>query len=154
MVMRDSKLESEEYLGQIGVGRISRTIWRILSVGASQRMHSVPSNAGPYWMTEAEKLSNRNNSPSSKKIKRFRNKGDLLKKLQSKGVSAKGRKDKLQILCKQKNIPIEEELDEVVEGWKGKLKGMLKILWERGFINPAKKRKITCSMARRMLSER
>jgi hypothetical protein len=40
-------------------------------------------------------------------------------------VSAKGRKDELQILCMQKNIPIEEELDEVVEGWEEKPKGML-----------------------------
>jgi hypothetical protein len=54
-------------------------------------------------------------------------------------VSAKGRKDELQIMCKQKNIPIEEELDEVVEGWEGKPKGrMLQIQWEQGFINPAK----------------
>ena len=49
---------------------------------------------------------------------------------------AKGRKDELQILCKQNNIPIEEELDEVLEGWEGKLKGMLQLLWERGFVDP------------------
>jgi hypothetical protein len=54
-------------------------------------------------------------------------------------VSAKGRKDKLQILCKQKNIPIEEELDEVVERWEGKPKGILQILWERCFVDPSKK---------------
>jgi hypothetical protein len=40
-----------------------------------------------------------------------------------------------------KKKPIEEEVDEVVEGWEGKLKqGMLQILWEQGFINPAKKK--------------
>jgi hypothetical protein len=111
-----------------------------LSVGASQTMNFVPSDAGPYWMTEAEKHSNRKDRPSGKKIKRFRNKGDLLKHLQSRGVSAKGRKEKMQILCKQKNIPIEEELDEVVEGWEGKPKGMLQILWERGFVDPSKKK--------------
>jgi hypothetical protein len=32
----------------------------------------------------------------------------------------------------KKNIPSEEELNEVVEGWEGKPKGMLHILWERG----------------------
>jgi hypothetical protein len=55
-------------------------------------------------MTDAEKHSNRNDSPSRKKIKQFRKteEGDLLKELQSKGVSVKGRKDKLQIMCKQK----------------------------------------------------
>jgi hypothetical protein len=103
-------------------------------------MHFVPSDAGPYWTTEVGKLSNRKASPSGKKIKLFRNKGDLLKVLQSKGVSAKGRKDKLQIMCKQKNIPVEEELDEVVGGWEGRPKGILQIPWERGFINLAKKK--------------
>ncbi len=44
-------------------------------------------------------------------------------------MSAKGRKDGLQIVCKQKNIPIvEEELDKVFEGWEGKLNGMLQAL--------------------------
>jgi hypothetical protein len=85
--------ELEEHLGQFG---------GLLSVGASQRMHFVPSNVGPYWMTDAEKHSNRKDSPFGKKIKQFQNKGDLLKELQSKGVSAKGRKDKLQILCSKK----------------------------------------------------
>jgi hypothetical protein len=129
--MSESKTGSAEYLGQFG---------GLLSVGASQTMNFVPSDAGQYWMTEAEKHSNRKDRPSGKTIKRFRNKGDLLKELQSRGVLAKGRKDKLQILCKQNNIPIEEELDEGVEGWEGKPKGMLQILWERGFVDPSKKK--------------
>jgi hypothetical protein len=45
-VMRESKIELAEYIGQFG---------GLLSVGASQRMNFVPSDAGPYWMTEAEK---------------------------------------------------------------------------------------------------
>jgi hypothetical protein len=63
-------------------------------------MHFVPSNARPYWMTDAEKHSNRKDSLSGEKRKQFQNEGYLLKELQSKGVSAKGTKDKLQILCK------------------------------------------------------
>jgi hypothetical protein len=70
LVIRESKIESAEYLGQFG---------GLLSVGASQTMNFVPSDAGPYWMTEAEKHSNRKDRPSGKKIKRFRNKVDLLK---------------------------------------------------------------------------
>ena len=53
-------MESKEYLGQFG---------GLLSVGASQRMHFVPSDAGPYWMTDAEKHLNRKDRPSGKKIK-------------------------------------------------------------------------------------
>jgi hypothetical protein len=41
-------------------------------------MHFVPSNAGPYWMTDAEKLANRKDTSEEKKIKQFQNKGDLL----------------------------------------------------------------------------
>jgi hypothetical protein len=43
-------------------------------------------------------------------------------------VSVKRRKDKLQIMCKPKDLQIEEELDEVVEGWEGMPKGMLQIV--------------------------
>jgi hypothetical protein len=55
-------------------------------------------------------------------------------------VSAKGTKDEIQILCKNKDVPIQEELEEVVEGWENKPKGMLQILWERGYGDPEKKK--------------
>jgi hypothetical protein len=55
-------------------------------------------------------------------------------------VSAKGGKDNLPVLCKNKDIPIEEEINKIIKGWEGKPKGMLQILWERGFIDPAKKK--------------
>jgi hypothetical protein len=38
-------------------------------------------------------------------------------------------------LCAQRNLPITIEEQEVKEGWLGKPKGMLQILWERGWIN-------------------
>jgi hypothetical protein len=44
-------------------------------------------------------------------------------------------------MCKQKYISIEEELDEVVERWEGKPKGMLQILLEQGFIKIRQKKK-------------
>jgi hypothetical protein len=53
-------------------------------------------------------------------------------------LSAKGIKDELQVLCKNKDIPIVEQLEEVVNGWEQKPKGMLQIVWE--IIDPAKKK--------------
>jgi hypothetical protein len=50
--------------------------------------------------------------------------------LQAKGVPA----------FQTQDLPIEEDFDEVVEGWEEKPKGMLQILWQRGFIDPAKKK--------------
>ena len=34
-------------------------------------------------------------------------------------------------------IAIEERKNKVIKGWEGKAKGMLQVLWERGFINTA-----------------
>ena len=33
-----------------------------------------------------------------------------------------------------------------MEGWEGKVKGMLQILWERGFIDPGKMNKLDHSL--------
>jgi hypothetical protein len=98
------------------------------------------SDVGPFWMSADESELNRKDHLTTETIKRFRNKSNLLKDLQAKGVSATGMKDELQVLCKNKDIPIVEQLDEVVEGCEQKPKGMLQILWERGFIDPAKKK--------------
>jgi hypothetical protein len=43
---------------------------------------------------------------------------------------SKGKKSRATNSVQAKQLPIEEELDEVVEGWEGKPKGMLQILWE------------------------
>ena len=134
-VMRDTRLETEDYFGEYKEDGLTA-----LQVGDTQRMGFISTDTGPYWMTVAEREISRHDRPTGKTIKRFRNKTDLLKDLQAKGVSGKGRKDELQILCKNQNVPIEEELEETVEGWEGKPKGMLQILWERGFLDPAKKK--------------
>jgi hypothetical protein len=132
--MRETKIESNEYLGPF---RHELTV----QVGTIQRMHFVASDIGPYWLTTEERELNRTDRPTGKKIKRFRNKRDLQKDLEAKGVTAKGAKYELQALCKNKDIPIEEEIADVIEGWEGKAKGMLQILWERGFIDPGKTNK-------------
>ena len=33
------------------------------------------------------------------------------------------------------NIAVEEEVDEYSQGWEGQAKGLLQVLWERGFVN-------------------
>jgi hypothetical protein len=111
-----------------------------IEVGTSQKMLFASTDVKPFWLSPEERESNRNDLITGKIIKRFRNKSNLLKDLQAKGVSAKLTKDELQILCKNKDVPIQEELDEVVEGWENRPKGMLQIVWERGFIDPEKRK--------------
>jgi hypothetical protein len=41
----------------------------------------------------------------------------------------------LQAACQNNGISVEEEISHVIEGWEGNPKGMLQVLWERGFIN-------------------
>ena len=122
-IMSETKLETEEYFGPF-----SEDNELTLQIGDTQRMVFWSTDPGPYWMSIAERETNRYHRPTGKTIKRFRNKSDLLRDLQAKGVSGKGRKDELQILCKNQDVPIEEEHEEVVEGWEGKPKGMLQIL--------------------------
>ena len=52
---------------------------------------------------------------------------------------AKGTLKQLQTICERNNLPIEKIEQKIVEGWSGKPKGMLQVLWERGFIDPDKK---------------
>jgi hypothetical protein len=62
--------------------------------------------------------------------------------LEAKGVTAKGTKDELQALCKNKDMPVKEEVDDAIEGWKGKRRACCKILWERGFNDPGEPNKL------------
>jgi hypothetical protein len=57
--------------------------------------------------------------------------------LRAKGVSAKGNKVAIIELCKQNNTPCKVATKTVKEGWMGKPKGMLQMLWERGCVDPA-----------------
>ena len=49
---------------------------------------------------------------------------------------AKGKKQAIQSKAQEHNLPrIEETKAKVIEGWENKPKGLLQILWERGFID-------------------
>ena len=67
--------------------------------------------------------------------KRKLTKKELEEQLTNNGIEARGTAKKLQQLCKDQGLPIEIEERKIIEGWVGKLKGMLQVLWERGFID-------------------
>jgi hypothetical protein len=63
----------------------------------------------------------------------------LKKYLQAKGALGMGDKKNLQQLCALNNIPIEISMQGIIaEGWEGKAKEMLQILFECGHIDPSK----------------
>ena len=126
--MRDSKIE------EVGPNRTPLT----LKVGDVQQMQFKIDDVGPCWMSAAQRESSRNDRPSGKTKMTKRNAADLKRDLQGKGVLGLGDKKELQRLSTLNNIPIEMSVETIIEGWAGKSKGMLQILFERGYIDPTK----------------
>ena len=62
-------------------------------------------------------------------------KKELSDKLLSSGLTIKGKLKDLQRAASNIRLPIEEMKQKVIEGWEGKPKGLLQILWERGWID-------------------
>ena len=68
-----------------------------------------------------------------------RNRTELDIDLRALGISTKGKnKRELAELCQQHQIATLKNVEKVKEGWEGKPKGLLQILWERGLIDGAK----------------
>ena len=129
-IMRDSIIKSQEFLGP--------HLPRPLTVGTTQRMFYLPTDMGPFHLSAERKEQNKFDRRTGNVVKKKRNKNELQNLLQQKKVSAKGNAAAIQQLAKNQDIPLEIEIDEIEEGWVGKPKGMMQILWERGFIDETK----------------
>ena len=67
-----------------------------------------------------------------------RNRSELELDLIGRGISTKGKnKRELVEICEQHHIAITKNEDKIKEGWEGKPKGLLQVLWERGLIDNA-----------------
>jgi DNA-binding transcriptional regulator YhcF (GntR family) len=126
--MRKSKMETQEFLGPFPA---------MLKVGEYQHMVYQAEDAGPFFKTDAERQSSKLDSLTGTSKRKIRRKDAMEKDLREKGVRAKGNKVAIVELCKQNNVPYKETTETINEGWMGKPKGMLQVLWERGFIDPA-----------------
>jgi hypothetical protein len=67
----------------------------------------------------------------------------LRKDLHAKGVHTGGHKKELKKRYKEAGISVQITIQEITEGWEGKPKEMLQILFERGFINPERMNEYT-----------
>ena len=71
-------------------------------------------------------------------------KEELVKKLAEKGITAAGNLVQVQKLARERNIPIiKENIPKIKEGWETKPKGLLQVLWERGFIDASNLKQYT-----------
>jgi hypothetical protein len=121
--MRKSKKETEEFLGPFPA---------IPEVGRYQHMVFQDLDSGPWHKSEAEHLASKSDCQTGDSRTKIR-KQDAMEI----DLRAKGNKFAIVELCKQNDVPYQVMTETILEGWSGKPKGMLQILWERGFIDPA-----------------
>jgi len=67
----------------------------------------------------------------------------VIAKLREKEIMATGSLKALKKLCDQNQVPTAEFIQKIKQGWVGKQKGLLQILWERGWIDIASLGKYT-----------
>ena len=126
--LHDSKIEREHgYLGNFP---------RTLKPGDVQKMTFQPGDDGPFYLTPAQREERREDKlVRDKTVKKRLKKEELIKHLREIGIETNGTLKKLQELCRLHNLPTEVIEQKNVEGWEGKQKGLLQVLWERGFID-------------------
>jgi hypothetical protein len=133
--MRESVIKEENgYLG---------THTRTLNVGDTQKFIFQPGDDGPFWMTQAERDLNRHERVLPQPLnaqQQTRNKTIAELKLELGPLnilnsSRQYRLAELQELARNNNIELTVVRTRVKKGWEGQAKGLLHVLWERGWIN-------------------
>ena len=112
---------------------------KCLNVGDIQQMSFQPTDPGPFYLLPEEREARRNDVRSNDTQKKKYTKRQLCDKIMEKTnglTKPKGNLKEIQQVAVQLNIPLDYTRSKVIEGWQSKPKGMLQILWERGFINP------------------
>ena len=111
---------------------------RKINVGDTQSMIFSAEDEGPYYLSPRERESMREDRIIGVKIHKF-TVSELRSKLLATGVRNPPRRaSKLKEMCTEKAIPLQKEVPKIQEGWVGKPKGKLQILFERGFIDVSK----------------
>jgi len=114
---------------------------KTLSVGDEQSMMFTETDQGPFYVNEPQRSENKYDQATGEKNKRDLKKSELIALLQSKiGLTLPSSNSKtlaeLQTIATMHGISTQTEEDIIIQGWMNKPKGLLQILWERGWIDP------------------
>ena len=96
---------------------------------------------GPFWMSDADREKCKEDQQSGDNKQRNKTKVEMLVDLQREGVDTSKRRyllQELQELCRENSIPLQVTEQNIAPGWLNKPKGLLQILWERGYIDESK----------------
>jgi hypothetical protein len=145
--MRESKIK--EHDGYLGMYQ------HTLSVGDIQSFTFQPGDFGPFWMTFEERELNRHHRilPPLPGIPRTRNKtiAELKTDLAPFNVLNDRRQyrlTELQELARANNIDHKTIRIREKKGWQGQPKGLLQVLWERGWIDESQIEKYTMDLSK------
>ena len=129
--MRDSKIENNTYLGPHS---------RILQVGDIQKMCFQSNDPGPFWLLPEQRNTSKNDCESQDSETKKYTKRELLTEIKNRtGMQPqRGTLKEIQKVAIANDLPIEYERRKIKEGWVGKAKGMLQVLYEREFIDTEK----------------
>ena len=110
-------------------------------VGDAQCMQFKADDEGPFNLTPEKRLMKKNPTPTGRVVTKKKTKGELLNELkQQNGFTVSGYYtfEQLENQARNFNLPLEKTQEIVEPGWVGANKGLLQVLWERGFVDATK----------------
>lgn len=146
-LMRESQIK--EHNGYLGMHA------RTLNVGDTQSFVFSSEDDGPFWMSPQERALNAEDRvlPPPPGLRRMRNKtiAELKLELAPFNVLSDRRQYRLielQQIARDNKVDAKVERTNEKKGWIGQPKGLLQVLWERGWINEANLDKYTMEIAK------
>jgi hypothetical protein len=146
-IMRESKIR--EHNGYLGTNR------HTLQVGDTQSFVFKPEYDGPFWMSPQERELNRQDCilPPPPGIPRAWNKtiAELKAELAPLNILSDRRQYRLaelQEIARDNNLDPKTERTRERKGWMGQPKGLMQVLWERGWIDEDHIEKYTMDLAK------
>ena len=114
-------------------------------VGQPQSMQFKESDAGPFYLSEREQELQKYPVATGRMKVRKKNRKELLEGLKQRGMIIRGNYSMKQLeqYANNFNLPVEATEEVIRPGWVGATKGLLQVLWERGFVKEEEWRKYT-----------
>ena len=110
-----------------------------LQPGMEQEMFFSSNDTGPCYMSDCQRNKHKFDINSGKLVEKNHTNSELVSKLKQHGIiNPVGGRSKLVEQCLKLGISTKYSEEAISEGWSGKPKGSLQVLFERGWLNPDK----------------
>jgi hypothetical protein len=109
-----------------------------LKCGDTQSMVFKPEDTGPWYLSNEQRVAQRKDKATGRSRRVERSKKQLTKALLDAGVELPPQRNftrkELQAFANRNGIDVFEDKLQIIRGWEGQPKGLLQVLWERGFV--------------------